>query len=304
LLIALLGEGKEQVGSQTGAAYAWNTIGALAGSLAGGFGFLPLFSALGVWKIDTLLLAALCACSALFATKRRSVHWTQNIIPIGAAVLAVAMLAATGPTAFWRHSEIGVGRMNVLQAAPNDMRDIVQGIRLRTIWEADGVESSVAMTAGRSLAFVVNGRTDGNSIGDAGTQIMSGLIGVALHPNPTKALVVGLGTASTAGWLAAVPSMERVDVVELEPVVLKVAERCAPVNQNALQNPKLHLTIGDAREVLLTSREKYDIIVSEPSNPYRAGVAGLFTREYYQSVDRRLNPGGMFFQWVQAYEID
>lgn len=304
LLIALLGEGKEQVGSQTGAAYAWNTIGALAGSLAGGFGFLPLFSALGVWKIDTLLLSALCAASALFAIRQGSGSWRRSVVPIGAAVLAVAMLTATGPTAFWRHSEIGLGHMRVFQASPNEMRDIVQGTRLRTIWEADGVESGVAMTAGNGLAFVVNGRTDGNAIGDAGTQIMSGMIGVALHPNPTKALVVGLGTGSTAGWLAAVPGMERVDVVELEPVVRNVAERCAPVNQNALQNPKLHLTIGDAREVLLTSRENYDIVVSEPSNPYRAGVAGLFTREYYQSVDRRLNPGGMFFQWVQAYEID
>ena len=304
LLIALLGEGKTEVGSQTGAAYAWNTIGALAGSLAGGFGFLPLFSALGVWKIDTVLLAVLCAFSALFAIRQGSGSWKRSVVPIGAAILAVAMLAATGPTAFWRHSEIGLGHMRVFQASPNDMRDIVQGIRLRTIWEADGVESGVAMTAGNGLAFVVNGRTDGNAIGDAGTQIMSGMIGVALHPNPTKALVVGLGTGSTAGWLAAVPSMERVDVVELEPVVRNVAERCAPVNHNALQNPKLHLIIGDAREVLLTSREKYDIVVSEPSNPYRAGVAGLFTREYYQSVDRRLNPGGMFFQWVQAYEID
>ena len=304
LLIALLGQGKEQVGSQTGAAYAWNTIGALAGSLAGGFGFIPLFSALGVWKIDTLLLAVLCACSALYAIKQRLVNWNRSIIPICAAILAVAMLAATGPTAFWRHSEIGLGHMRVFQPTPNEMRDIVNGTRLRTIWEADGVESGVAMTAGNGLAFVVNGRTDGNAIGDAGTQIMSGMIGAALHPNPTKALVVGLGTGSTAGWLAAVPSMERVDVVELEPVVINVAERCAPVNHNALQNPKLHVTFGDAREVLLTSRQKYDIIVSEPSNPYRAGVAGLFTREYYQSVDRCLNPGGMFFQWVQAYEID
>ncbi len=304
LLIALLGKGKEEVGSQTGAAYAWNTIGALAGSLAGGFGFIPLFSALGVWKIDTLLLAVLCAISALVAIKQRLVRWRRAFIPIGAAVLAVAMLAATGPTAFWRHSEIGLGHMRVFSASPNEMRDIIQGIRLRTFWEADGMESGVAMTAGNGLAFVVNGRTDGNAIGDAGTQIMSGLIGVALHPNPTKALVVGLGTGSTAGWLAAVPSMERVDVVELEPVVLNVAKRCAPVNRDALQNPKLHVTIGDAREVLLTSREKYDIVVSEPSNPYRAGVAGLFTREYYQSIDHRLNPGGMFFQWVQAYEID
>jgi hypothetical protein len=98
--------------------------------------------------------------------------------------------------------------------------------------------------------------------------------------------------------------MERVDAIELEPAVLKVAEACAPVNHDALANPKLHVTIGDARELLLTTREKYDIVVSEPSSPYRAGVAGLFTREYYQSVDRCLRPGGMFFQWVQAYEID
>src|SRR5207302_8840096 len=126
----------------------------------------------------------------------------------------------------------------------------------------------------------------------------------ALHPNLKKALVVGLGTGSTAGWLAAVPSVQRVDVVELERSILKVAKMCAPVNQDALANPKVHVTIGDGREVLLTTREKYDLIFSEPSNPYRAGVAGLFTREFYQSVENRLQPGGIFLQWVQTYDID
>ena len=133
---------------------------------------------------------------------------------------------------------------------------------------------------------------------------MSGMIGAILHPNPQKAMVVGLGTGSTAGWLAAVPSMERVDVVELERSILKVAEMCAPVNHHALENPKLHITIGDGRELLLTTRERYDLIVSEPSNPYRAGVAGLFTREFYQSVEHCLRPGGVFLQWVQAYDVD
>jgi len=304
VLIALLGKGKRLVGSQTGAAYAWNTIGALAGSLAGGFGFIPMFSAPGVWKLATVLLAVLAAISAVLAVVQRFANLKNTLFPIVTALVAMAVLGTTGPTAFWRHSEIGVGRLSVFQGSPNEMREIVQAVRRRTIWETDGVESSVAMTAARGLAFVVNGRTDGNATGDAGTQIMSGLIGVALHANPSNALVVGLGTGSTAGWLAAVPSVERVDVVELEPAIIKVAERCAPVNQNALQNPKLHIRIGDAREVLLTSREKYDIVVSEPSNPYRAGVAGLFTREYYQSVERCLRPGGMFFQWVQAYEID
>jgi hypothetical protein len=93
-------------------------------------------------------------------------------------------------------------------------------------------------------------------------------------------------------------------VVELEPRVVDVARDCAPVNQHVLDNPKVRLLLGDAREVLLVSREAYDLIVSQPSNPYRAGIASLFTREYYQAVRQRLAPGGLFVQWVQAYEVD
>jgi spermidine synthase len=303
LLIALLGKGRKGVGSQTGGAYAWNTTGALVGSLAGGFGFMPMFSAPGVWRIVVVLLSVLAIVAAYFA--RRGLSLQLRLVPsLAIAAFALLMLRATGPTAFWRHSQIGVGRLNKFQATPNEMRELVQRIRRQISWQIDGIESSVAISNSDSLAFIINGRSDGNATYDAGTQIMSGMIGAALHPRPTKSLVVGLGTGSTAGWLAAIPSMERVDVVELEPAVLKVAEACAPVNHNALLNPKLHVTIGDARELLLTTRDKYDIVVSEPSNPYRAGVAGLFTREFYQSVDRCLRPSGMFCQWVQAYDID
>jgi spermidine synthase len=100
------------------------------------------------------------------------------------------------------------------------------------------------------------------------------------------------------------PSIERVDVVELEPVIKKFAAQCASVNHNALANPKLNLIFGDGRERLLTSHQKYDIVVSEPSNPYRAGVASLFTREFYESVARNLNSGGLFAQWMQGYDVD
>lgn len=303
LLIALLGRGRDGVGSQIGAAYAWNTTGALIGSLAGGFGFIPIFSALGAWRIVIVLLCTLAVVATLLAS-RKSWQWIRTTVPLLVVGLALIMLAAIGPTAFWRHSEIGVGRITQFQGSPNEMRDMVHRVRRQTPWEADGIESSVAISNSHGLAFIVNGRSDGSAKGDAGTQIMCGLIGAALHPNPAKALVVGLGTGSTAGWLAAVPSIERVDVMELEPAILKVAESCAPVNHNALKNPKLHVSIGDARELLLTTREKYDIIVSEPSNPYRAGVAGLFTREFYRSVDHCLKSGGIFLQWIQAYEID
>jgi hypothetical protein len=132
---------------------------------------------------------------------------------------------------------------------------------------------------------------------------MAGLLGGIFHPQPKTALVVGLGTGSTVGWMAAIPSMERVDAIELEPVVLDVARMCEPVSADAMKNPVVKVTIADAREVLLTTDKKYDIISSEPSNPYRAGIASLFTREFYEASADRLNPGGYLVQWVQAYQI-
>jgi spermidine synthase len=133
---------------------------------------------------------------------------------------------------------------------------------------------------------------------------MLGLLAALRVPRAKTALVIGLGTGSTAGWLAAVPTIERVDAVELEPLVLDVARACTPVNHGAMDNPKLHITIGDARETLLTGRERYDIVASEPSNPFRAGIASLFTTEYYQAARERMTPDGVFAQWVQGYEID
>lgn len=154
------------------------------------------------------------------------------------------------------------------------------------------------------MAFIVNGKSDGSTRGDAGTQVMGGLIGSALHPRAERALVIGLGTGSTAGWLAAVPTMKRVDVVEIEPEVIRVAGECAAVNRDVLRRTNVVVTIADARESLLTSRATYDVIFSEPSNPYRAGVASLFTAEFYAAVASRLGRNGIFLQWVQAYDID
>ncbi|MFP2902781.1 spermidine synthase, partial [Corallococcus sp. 4LFB] len=166
------------------------------------------------------------------------------------------------------------------------------------------MESSVALAESNGLNFVVNGKVDGNAISDGSTQIMSGLIGAMLHPDPRTSLVIGLGTGSTAGWLGQVRGMERVDVVEIEPAILEVARRCHAVNANVMDNPKVHTSIGDAREVLLTTPQRYDIIFSEPSNPYRAGISSLFTREFYQAAKQRLAEGGLFLQWLQAYEVD
>jgi spermidine synthase len=303
MLIALLGRGGEKVGRHVGLTYAWNTVGAILGSLAGGFGFLPALSATGTWRavVGLLVLLGMAALVLSLRSRLRPRHWLP---PVAAAATALLLLRATGPTAAWRQSPIGAGRVQLNDATRNSLHDWANGIRRVIEWAVDGVESGVALDGRNGFSFVVNGKIDGNARLDAATQVMGGLVGAILHPHPTRALVIGLGTGSTAGWLGAIPSMERVDVVELEPAILEVARACTPVNHAVLSNPKVHIFIGDAREVLLTTPQRYDIIFSEPSNPFRAGVASLFTQEFYRAVAAKLGEGGIFLQWLQAYEVD
>jgi spermidine synthase len=298
LLIALLGHGREGVGRDVGSAYAWNTAGAIGGSLAGGFALIPYLGATGCWRLCVAMLVGLAAVFA-WRTQRTS-HLMYATLAGGTAVLA---LFAAGPSAVWRHSGIGAGRAPRMETAA-DSRLWMNSVRRTLLSDAEGRESSIALVRDDDLGLIVNGKSDGSARSDAGTQVMAGMIAALLHPQPRTAMIVGLGTGTTAGWLAAVPSMQRVNVVELEPAVVRMAREYASVNHDALENPKVHVQSGDAREALLVSRARYDIIFSEPSNPYRAGVASLYTREFYEAAGARLERGGIFAQWVQTYSID
>ena len=304
LLIALFGRGREHVGRQIGAAYAANTAGAIAGSLAGGFGLLPWLSAPGAWQLVAALLLALGVWSLAMAMGRGD---RRLFLPqLATAGLVIGCLMTPGPTAAWRHGGVGAGRApSDVFSSHNRLLSWMLESRRRVVWARDGVESGVALARDdKGYSFIVNGKADGSARGDAGTQVMLGLLGALRHPQPTRALVIGLGTGSSAGWLAAVPSMARVDVVELESVVLDVARASRLVNRDVLTAPNVHIVLGDAREALLTTTARYDVIASEPSNPYRAGIASLFTQEYYRAAANRLTDDGVFVQWVQAYDID
>jgi spermidine synthase len=302
LLIGLLGRGSDDVGRDVGRTTATNALGAIAGSLAGGFGLLPALTAPGCWRLVVWLLLALGAAAVALEVRRRPVAALAPLLP---GLLAFACLRATGPTAAWRHSPIGAGRVNAaLLRTPNDVLAWEHGRRSAIGWETEGRESSVAIDYAEGLTFVVNGKADGNARSDSATPVMLGVLGALLTPHPQRAMVVGLGTGETAGWLGAIDSITRVDVAELEPAILEVARRSDVINRGVLENPKVHIELGDARELLLTSKEQYDVIASEPSNPYRAGVASLFTREYYQAASSRLDQDGVFLQWLQGYEVD
>ena len=119
-----------------------------------------------------------------------------------------------------------------------------------------------------------------------------------------QAFVIGWGTGMTAGELAALSSMKKVDVAEISSGVMEAAPLFDFASMQATKNPKIHVIQSDAYRALMRSDTKYDVIVSEPSNPWVTGVEMLFSREFLQAAKSRLAPGGVYAQWFHLYETD
>ncbi|MEM8934730.1 MAG: fused MFS/spermidine synthase, partial [Acidobacteriota bacterium] len=254
LLVGLLGAGDQGAGDDVGTAYAWNTAGAIVGSLAGGFGLLPLLGAPTLWRGAVGVLVVTSLWLAWTArTGQRSMRRELPTVPWIAAVLATLVtVGSVGPTAFWRHVPIGAGRAEVGDlATPNAWTAYRREVAWATRYEADGRESSIALQVVDDPALMVNGKSDGSGRGDATTTVLSGVIGASLHPDPERALVIGLGLGATAGFFTTVDSIERVDVVELEPAVVDVARQVGPLGYDVLDDPKTVLHLGDGRELVV-----------------------------------------------------
>ncbi|HEY3237155.1 MAG TPA: fused MFS/spermidine synthase, partial [Polyangiaceae bacterium] len=305
VMFALLGEGRRGVSQQVGFAYGFNTAGSIVGALASGFILIPKVGALTSWRLMSGVFVLMALWLTVVICRRRGIRALLEMrASLAACVLGVLCLLSRGPTAATRHSPIGAGRTHLAGKDGNQLEYWRRTAALHVVWEKDGVESTVGIETSHGVSFLVNGKSDGSVFLDRGTQGMSTMLPALLHQNPKSVFVLGLGTGMSAGWVAAIPGVERVDVAELEPAVLEVARRAAAANQGVLKRPNVHLFVGDGREFLLTTNRQYDVISSEPSNPYRAGIASLFTREFYQAVSQHLKAGGLFSQWLQTYEVD
>lgn len=323
LLLALAGDGAENAAKDSGHVYAANTLGCITGSIAGGFGLLPALGALGAWKLAALVLvvagAAFFVRRALFTGIARERGRALAFAALGTCALWLATF--TGPTALWRHNAIGAGRGTVTASTWNDREALRMARGRALIEEHDGVESSLAFMAGHGESLIVNGKSDGATLDDPQTQIGLGMVPALLHASsthagthaganpsksqgPTSAFVIGLGTGQTAGWLAALPGMQRVDVAEIEPRVIDFARRNGSTSFDVVNAKNVNIIVADGREALATSSNRYDLIVSEPSNPYRAGIASFYSIDFYTAAQERLAEGGVFAQWLQAYEIE
>ncbi len=173
----------------------------------------------------------------------------------------------------------------------------------RLVFYRDGLTATVSVhQEGPLTSLRVNGKTDASNGLDMHMQLMLGHLPLLARPDARSALVVGLGSGVTVGAVARHP-VERIDVVEIEPAVVTAASFFRRENRDALADRRVHLALGDARNFLLASDRRWDVIVSEPSNPWIGGVATLFSEEFYALARSRLAPGGVMVQWVDGYTI-
>ena len=150
---------------------------------------------------------------------------------------------------------------------------------------------------------MTDGKADASSVGDMHTQVMLAQAPLLLHPAPARALVIGLASGTTAGSVLTHP-VEKLDIVEIEPASEPASHLFDFVNGRPLDDPRTTLTFADARSYLRGSEQLYDVIISEPSNPWMAGPANLFTQEFFEIGSRALTDGGLFTQWIQMYSLE
>ena len=188
------------------------------------------------------------------------------------------------------------------QMSVADLESTLRAGQLEYYKEGAAGTVSVRRLAG-SLSLAIDGKVDASNAGDMLTQRLLGLLPVLLHPEPRDALVIGLGSGVTADAVLASGEVRRVDIVEISPEVAEASAYFDRENHEVLKKPAVRLLIGDGRSHLRLSDAQYDVIISEPSNPWMAGVAALFTREFFEAARARLRSGGVFCQWAHTYEI-
>jgi spermidine synthase len=292
--VAMATDRGERATENIGLVYACNTIGAILGSLLAGFALIPTF---GLY--DTIQLSAMLAAVTTMAV----VVW-ETVGRLRMAGLAIAAVVVAGIVALppWNSSLLSSGAYKYASAlrGPTLEAALTAGELLSYREGATGTVAVRRLTGTVSLA--IDGKVDASNAGDMLTQRLLAHLPLLLHPNPRTAAIIGLGSGVTLGAALSHP-IAAVTVMEISPEVVDASRFFERENHKGLADPRTRLVVGDGRTHLMLGRERFDMIVSEPSNPWMAGIASLFTREFFESAKDRLAPGGVLCQWAHTYDI-
>jgi spermidine synthase len=280
-----------------GRAYAANTLGAILGAVLTGFFLVPL---VGAFRLVALAAIANLLLAVYLLVRQAPRAWLAAAVN---ALLIVGVVVAAFSGAFYNRALAVYGTVLYFDWFEGKLTLAEQAATTDILFAEDGLNATISVARTEDyVAIRSNGKVDASNR-DRITQLLVGHLPLVFHPAPKRVLVIGFGSGMTVSAVARHPDVEWIDCVEIEPAVVRAAPHLASLNRNVLADPRVHVTLDDARNFLLTTRNHYDVIISEPSNPWIAGVSSLFTDEFYREAKARLNPGGLFVQWVQAYSL-
>jgi predicted membrane-bound spermidine synthase len=288
------GHGEKSIG----AVYSANTLGSILG----------VFSAAHIGMPFLGLKGLIAAGAALDAGLGLVLLWRVAGGPrlrLGAAALSLACFAAV----------LAGVHLDAYKMASGVFRrgDLYSASDATLLFHRDGKTTTVSlMDFGTDRSLRTNGKSDGAinmdpngpRVSDEITMTLTAAIPLTYRPDATSAAVIGIGTGLTTHTLLGSNTLRSVETIEIEPAMAEASRRFTPRNANAFADPRSHIIFDDAKTFFSTHNRKYDIIISEPSNPWVSGVSSLFTGEFYRLASRYLNPGGVLLQWFQMYEID
>jgi predicted membrane-bound spermidine synthase len=339
LTMRIWSSGGNTIGRDVGIVYTGNTIGSIVGAWLPGFVLMPIFGMQGTLHIGIALNLILCLVLVLiaplksdvlpkpaddlsiesdFAIKRRFpsgqtliVYFLSAAVPVLVAFLYIASTSSAS-ILNWNISKMTLGTFRISLA--KSVLDQEAWGEPELVYYRDGVSTTVTVERwGRHYALKNNGKVDASNGDDMTTQIMVAGYPLLMHPKGATGLdvaIVGYGSGVTVGAALQFP-VRSVDVVELERSVIEGSRffssdshiRYVSRKYPFVSMPRLTVINDDGRNYLAATKKKYDVIVSEPSNPWLTGVSDLFTTDYFRITKKRLRPQGIYCQWVQLYEL-
>ena len=301
LVIAFFSESIQGVGHLVGKIYSLNTVGAILGAFTGGFLLLPFvgirYSIVAAVTLN-LSAAALVMVSGVSSNKIRTAICLSALGLIG---VVVAMPPG------WNSLLMSSGMYKYAYGLKKDFSDAdfrqYTQDQYQLLFYEEGLNTTITvLQEGPHRLLVTNGKIDASDQFDLPSQLLSAHLPLLFHSRPQDVCLIGLGSGMTAGSALLHP-IRSLALLELESVVVKASHYFDAVNHRPLSDPRTELILSDARNYLSMSKRQFDVIISEPSNPWITGVSNLFTREFFEIVRSRLRPQGIFAQWVQLYEM-
>jgi predicted membrane-bound spermidine synthase len=296
-----------------GAVYAWNTLGSIIGVVLGGLVLLPV---IGLKPMLMVGAALDMAVGLLLLTRRkgRSQRSRRLLLATSLATIAFLTLAGTGIRLDENVLASGVYRNGLILGSKDREMQFYRDGRTATV-----SVSRIKKTGVISLA--TNGKVEGSLtprwyeacdstkplaplLHDAATQTLVPLVPMAYAPRAQTAAIIGQGTGMSSHLLLGNPNLKELVTVEIEPQMIAGSRLFYPANRRSFDDPRSKIVIDDAKSYFASEQRRYDLIISEPSNPWVSGVSGLFTTEFYGRIRGYLTEKGVFGQWLQIYELD